>query len=75
MGAAVVTGRFDKDLEEAPTDGEAIDYLGTLMSMDSERTYLEMCVHITNVLEILNGRISSLHLNPYRHTAYLRFGP
>lgn len=46
--------RFDcKDLEWVPTDGTPIDYLGMLMSMDSERTYLEMYVYIQNCLEIL----------------------
>ena len=45
---------FDcKDLEWVPTDGDPIDYLGMLISMDSERTFLEMYVYINNALEIM----------------------
>ena len=49
--------RFDcKDIEWVPIDGESIAYLGTLMSIDSDHTFLEMydiSVHINNTLEIM----------------------
>ena len=37
-----------------PTDGTPEDHLGMLLSMDSDRTYLEMVKYIDNALEILN---------------------
>ena len=56
-----INKRFDcKDLEWVPTDGEPIDYLGMLMSVDSERTFLEMYVYINNALEIMEWS----HLKP-----------
>ena len=51
-----INERFDcKDLDWVPMDGVPIDYLGMLMSMDSERTFLEMYVYIqvNNALEIM----------------------
>ena len=53
--------RFDcKDLDWVPTDGVHIDYLGMLMSMDSERTFLEMYAYINNALEVVEWS----HLKP-----------
>ena len=49
-----INERFDcKDLDWAPMDGVPIDYSSMLMSMDSERTFLEMYVYINNALEIM----------------------
>ena len=42
-----------KDLDWVTMDAVTIDYLGMLMSMDSERTFLEMCVYINNALKIM----------------------
>ena len=58
-----INERFDcKDLEWIPTNGEPIDYLGIrmLMSIDSERTFLEIYVYINNALEIMEWS----HLKP-----------
>ena len=43
-----------------PMEGIPIDYLGMLMSIDSERTLLEMYVYINNALEIMEWS----HLKP-----------
>ena len=56
-----INERFNcKDLDWVPMDGIPIDYLGMLMSMDSERTFLEMYVYVNNALEIMEWS----HLKP-----------
>ncbi len=50
----IITDRFDcKDLTFIPTNGVPQDHLGMLLSMDSDRTYLEMHTYIDNCLQLL----------------------
>jgi len=49
-----ITDRFEcKDLDIVPLTGEPVDFLGMLMSMTPERTYLSMEDYINNSLVIL----------------------
>lgn len=49
-----ITDRFDcKELVFVSTDGTPADHLGMMLSIDAERTYLEMVRYIDNALEIL----------------------